>query len=446
MARTAIISVDGHVRASRRDYRNYVEKQYLDVFDEWLELQEAAGAPEHGGLRPGLDATSQWDSQLRLKDMESQGVVAEVLFPNGLPFQTRPGGRHRCLLGPRDRSSGPDGVQPMAGGFLRADARAACGSGPRLLRRRRAGGGRHPLGQRTWAGRRHDAGPAPGGTFFFDPALDPVWAACVEVDLPVSQHGGSGAPAYGPPGFAAIMTLALEHSFYSGRSLWQMILGGVFERFPTLRVAFVETEADWIAPMIRKLDRRLDWGDDWTGWAQILAAPAHLLGPGPRVLGGQLLFGYLPVHRRSGTARRLGSPERRLRGLRHRLRQRHVRRGLPALRIGVPRDRHPGRGPGGASQHHERGGSEDPLRERGRVSTDSTWPCLKADVERIGFDIDGSVGRPPGLIPPRRLLSRARSAAATWPNQRADGLMVRANVVRSTAMSPKVFEKPEIHS
>jgi predicted TIM-barrel fold metal-dependent hydrolase len=110
----------------------------------------------------------------------------------------------------------------------------------------------------------------PGGTFFFDPALDPVWAACVDVDLPVSQHGGSGGPTYGPPGFAAIMTLALEHSFYSGRSLWQLILGGVFERFPGLRVAFVETEADWIAPAIRKLDRRLDWGDDWTGWAKVL--------------------------------------------------------------------------------------------------------------------------------------------------------------------------------
>jgi hypothetical protein len=110
----------------------------------------------------------------------------------------------------------------------------------------------------------------PGGIFFFDPALDPVWATCVEVGLPISQHGGSGAPTYGPPGFAAIMTLALEHSFYSGRSLWQMILGGVFERFPGLRVAFVETEADWIAPAIRKLDRRLSWGDDWTGWAATL--------------------------------------------------------------------------------------------------------------------------------------------------------------------------------
>jgi len=42
-----------------------------------------------------------------------------------------------------------------------------------------------------------------------------------------------------------------------------MILGGVFERFPDLRVAFVETEADWIAPpsaswTAASVGRRLD--------------------------------------------------------------------------------------------------------------------------------------------------------------------------------------------
>jgi hypothetical protein len=110
----------------------------------------------------------------------------------------------------------------------------------------------------------------PGDTFFFDPALDPIWATIEEIGLPISQHGGSGTPAYNPPGFAALMTLALEHSFFSGRSLWQMILGGVFERFPNLKMVFVETEADWIAPIMRKLDRRLSVGDDWLGFSRYL--------------------------------------------------------------------------------------------------------------------------------------------------------------------------------
>jgi predicted TIM-barrel fold metal-dependent hydrolase len=270
MAQTAIISVDGHVRASRRDYRNYVEKPYLETFDEWAKAQEEAGEPEHGGLRPGLDATSQWDSDLRLKDMESQGVVAEVLFPNGLPFQTRPSDDVGVFSDPElDRQA------RMAYNRWLADFCA-------LTPGRRSGQALvsfddvdRAVSDIRWAKAQGLGGIAmppllPGGMFFFDPALEPIWAACVEVDLPISQHGGSGAPAYGPPGFAAIMTLALEHSFFSGRSLWQLILGGVFERFPDLRVAYVETEADWIAPMIRKLDRRLSWNDDWTGWAQLL--------------------------------------------------------------------------------------------------------------------------------------------------------------------------------
>jgi predicted TIM-barrel fold metal-dependent hydrolase len=197
-------------------------------------------------------------------------VVAEVLFPNGLPFQSRPF----------------DDVGTFSSPELNRQARMAynrwladfCALTPG----RRAGQAvvsfddvDQAVADIHWAKEHGLAGmmmPAllPGDTFFFDPVLDPIWAACEEVDLPISQHGGSGAPGYNPPGFAAIMTLAYEHSFFSGRSLWQMILGGVFERFPNLRMAFVETEGDWIGPAIRKLDKRLSWGDDWTGWAAIL--------------------------------------------------------------------------------------------------------------------------------------------------------------------------------
>ena len=269
MERVAIISVDGHVRASRADYRQYIEREYVELYDDWVRAEEAADSPQHGGLRPEVDETSQWDSDLRLKDMESQGVVGEVLFPNGLPFESRSAAS--------ERFSSPDVARQARLAYNRwlADF---CARTPG----RRSGQALVSfddidlaVADIAWA-KDHGLGGVmmppllPGDPFFFDPELDPVWAACVDADLTVSQHGGSGAPKYGPPGFAAIMTLAIEHSFYSGRSLWQLILGGIFERFPSLRVAFVETEGDWIGPAIRKLDRRLQWGDDWTGWAQIL--------------------------------------------------------------------------------------------------------------------------------------------------------------------------------
>jgi predicted TIM-barrel fold metal-dependent hydrolase len=270
MERVAIISVDGHVKASRSGYRDYFEQRYLETFDDWVRSEEEAGLPDAGNLNPEIGLEAQWDSGARLAALEGQGVVGEVLFPNGLPFQMR-----------RFEDAGRAADQD-----LNRQARLAynrwladfCAETPG----RRAGQALvsfddidRAVEDIHWA-KDHGLGgmmmPAllPGGRFFFDPALDPVWAACVEVGLPISQHGGSGVPGYDPPGFAALMTLAIEHSFYSGRSLWQMILGGVFERFPDLRMVFVETEVHWIAPAIERLDSRLGMGDDWLAFSRFL--------------------------------------------------------------------------------------------------------------------------------------------------------------------------------
>jgi len=104
--------------------------------------------------------------------------------------------------------------KPLAGRVLRADAGPSSRTGARSFDDIELA-----VADVHWA-KEHGLGgvmmPAlfPGGIFFFDPALDPVWAACVEVGLPISQHGGT-VRRLRTPGFAAIMTLALEHSFYS---------------------------------------------------------------------------------------------------------------------------------------------------------------------------------------------------------------------------------------
>ena len=45
----------------------------------------------------------------------------------------------------------------------------------------------------------------------------------------------------------------MEHSFFSGRSLSQLMVGGVFDRFPDLQLVFVETEAYWMPQVINRL-------------------------------------------------------------------------------------------------------------------------------------------------------------------------------------------------
>jgi len=87
MAKTAIISVDGHVKGSRSEYRDYLPAKYLEAYDEQVKAAEEAGTPDAGNLHPDFAPAVQWDSDLRTSELESIGVVAEVLFPNGQPFQ-----------------------------------------------------------------------------------------------------------------------------------------------------------------------------------------------------------------------------------------------------------------------------------------------------------------------------------------------------------------------
>ncbi len=217
-----------------------------------------------------LAVEGQWDSAVRFKDLETQGVVAEVVFPNGVPFQTNQF---------EDAGHAPDPVLTHAGNmaynrWLSDFCSTAPGrlSGQALLLFDDV---EQAVADIHWA-KEHGLGGImmpglyPGGTFFFDPVLDPIWAAIAETGLPISQHGGTGTPTYTPPGMAAILTLAFEHAFFSGRSLWQMIVGGVFDRFPGLKVAFVETEVHWIGPALKHFDRRMQMGDDWTAFASYL--------------------------------------------------------------------------------------------------------------------------------------------------------------------------------
>ena len=202
-------------------------------------------------------------------DLEPQGVVAEVVFPNGLPFNIARfediGRAQRPELIAEGRrvhnrwladfcAQAPERFAGLAVvGFDDVDACVA---------------------DVEWAaehGLRGIMMPAleRGGRFFFEPELDPIWAACAATGLVVAQHGGTGSPAY-PPGIASILTLPIEQSFFSGRSMWQMIWGGVFERHPTLRYALVETMIDWVPGVLRFMDGLAAGGEGWMAFAKMI--------------------------------------------------------------------------------------------------------------------------------------------------------------------------------
>ena len=80
MDRYIVISSDCHAGADLLDYKPYLESRFHDDFDRWA----AAFVNPFGDLeRP--DADRNWDSARRTADLEADGVVAEVVYPNTVP-------------------------------------------------------------------------------------------------------------------------------------------------------------------------------------------------------------------------------------------------------------------------------------------------------------------------------------------------------------------------
>ena len=91
---------------------------------------------------------------------------------------------------------------------------------------------------------------------------DPVWAECQEQDLPVSLHVGAGGRGVGSlhypekklPDWWGFVTGAVDvvMSFVS------FFEGGVFERFPRLRLVVLESGCGWMPWIVERMDEKYE--------------------------------------------------------------------------------------------------------------------------------------------------------------------------------------------
>ncbi len=251
-----VISADCHGGASITGYKPFLASSRHDEFDAW-----AASFDNPYEDNTGPNAARNWDSDTRLREMEADGVIGEVIFPNTIP----PFFPKVSLVNQAPGASEGDLSRRWAG--LQAHNRWMadfCAQAPG----RRAGIAQIMLHdvdasvrEIEWAKDNGLTGgvllpgapPGSGVPPLYAPDYEPIWDACEALGMPLNHHSGSAVPDMGPYPAAQMMFL-LEVTWWAHRALWHLIYSGVMERHPNLQFVFTEQGTAWAVEELTRLD------------------------------------------------------------------------------------------------------------------------------------------------------------------------------------------------
>jgi predicted TIM-barrel fold metal-dependent hydrolase len=269
-----LVSADCHAGPTLEDLGTYVDPRHGEAFADYLDRtrrydddvaaifagrREAEFTEMHQVFVERDSIEGLHDPHLHLRDLEADGVVADVIFPQGVvPFADYP--------------SQP-GMLPSIGYEATPELQAAgCRAYNRWLaefcnanRGRHAGVAVMPIRDVDAAVREIEWAHAAGlkvmslppvsdrsYPYFNDPRYEPIWETCERLDLTLNTHGAS-TRFYGHGADSLSISLA-EVDFFGRRALWFLIFSGVFERHPNLRMVFTEQRAGWVVPTLEYLD------------------------------------------------------------------------------------------------------------------------------------------------------------------------------------------------
>lgn len=278
--RYVVISADCHGGGDIGDYRAYLPRRWHEEFDAWASAYQVPYEDMKGpqGYR-------NWDSARRCAELEADGVVAEVVFPNTVPpfFP-------KASLAEQPPPAGAGDLEARWAGLQAHNRWLAdfCADVPK----RRAGICQivlHDLDASVAEMRRaKEAGliggvllpgapPGSGLPPLYDPRYyEPLWRACEELQMPVNHHSGSAAPVVGEEPEDKVVLL-LEVTWWAHRAFTHLLVSGVFERHPGLQLVLTEQGTAWLPEELARLDyffdrmggatasQELEWGSAVTG-------------------------------------------------------------------------------------------------------------------------------------------------------------------------------------
>jgi len=272
MAPTAIIDADAHIVETRHDLEPFgwagtghqtcdgmIDRPPTDPF--W------ARTTVNPRTLPGA-----FDPTARLADMDTEGIELAINFPSALLcISDSPGPqRANAACGVYNdwfsATYGSNGrVRAMAAVNL-ADVAGAVDE----TRRAVSDLGMVGITVPPYGPQRH----------LDDPAFDALWAQVQELGVPIGVHGGRSIhhPHLNASGFASQSRFyAMVHPFHQMYAMADLTLGGVLERFPTLKVVFLEAGITWMPSYIDRLDKAIDAFTPETGGDVLPRPPSEYL-------------------------------------------------------------------------------------------------------------------------------------------------------------------------
>lgn len=281
--RLLVVSTDCHAGLHIADYKPYVESKYHEMLDAAVpiteqmmdqsesmflikEINDAWRAPIEKEL------TGAWDYEERLRMLASDGIAAEVIFPDGITEKNTPPFGAGLGLSPKDMVPELQWAGAMAHNRWLAELVAndparhiGVASIPLLWDVDQA------VEAVRWCAENGLQGVMiPTMWYEHDPyhhvKYDPFWEACQDLGIIVHFHSGPAPHSeYFGPGFpmedkredlpGAMGIYVSEVMWWLYRPLTFMLWGGVFERFPRLKTMIVEGGTMFMLPSwLRLLD------------------------------------------------------------------------------------------------------------------------------------------------------------------------------------------------
>ena len=291
MDKLIVVSGDSHATVPPEAWPQYLEAEYRDrlpemhedntryiellgVFarfsPELLEVIDTDGVWAAGGYQ------GAWDGERRVAEMDREGVAAEFVFL-GDPRAISP-------LSPQFRHYPQDVVAAGARAYHRYAADAFGKASDRILVVGDPCGAVDMdamLAELLWIADHDFAGAYVPGYWarpdlpaLHDEYFDPYWSRCAELGLPVMLHAGYGQEQceflykiedlqreMEAEGRTDLLTEIINNAprFFTKdlrprRAMWQLMLGGVFDRHPDLKLVLAEVRGDWLPDTLRHLD------------------------------------------------------------------------------------------------------------------------------------------------------------------------------------------------